>query len=192
MTQGCVVWLTGLSGAGKSALAAALLPALGARDVSAEVIDGRDARRKLGEGLGFSKEDRDTLVRRTGFLAGLLAQHGVIVLVAATAPHREARDAVRAAAPNFLEVFVRSPIENLLVSDEKGLYRRALTGTIDQFPGVSEVYEAPLAPDVVVDREYHTLEDGVARVLQALEVHGHIAAAANRRALRCRSPLVPA
>jgi adenylyl-sulfate kinase len=192
MAQGCVVWLTGLSGAGKSALATAVLPALAARDVPAELIDGRDARRMFGEGLGYTREDREALVRRTGFLAGRLARHGVVVLAALTSPHRAAREAARPSAPDFLEVFVRCPIEVLLVRDEKGLYRRALSGEIDHFPGVSEVYEAPPAPDVVVDREYHTLEDGVSRILQALERRGSIPQVTNRRVLRCMPQLVTA
>jgi adenylylsulfate kinase len=192
MAQGCIVWLTGLSGAGKSSLAAALRSALEARGAPVEVIDGHDARRTLGEGLGFSREDRETLVRRTGFLAGRLAEHGVVVLAAVTSPHGAARGAVRASVPDFVEVFVRAPIEDLLVRDEKGLYRRALSGAIGDFPGVSEVYEAPPAPDVIVDREYHSVEDGVTRVLTALERRGYVSQVAQRRTPRCLPQLVPA
>lgn len=174
MMRGAVVWLTGLSGAGKTTLATAVLAALQARQVAAHIIDGGSARRTLGGELGYGKDDRDLLVRRIGFLAGLLAEHGVVVLVAVTAPYRAARDAVRAAVPNYLEVFVRCPIEELMVRDEKGLYRQALSGAINHLPGATEVYEAPFDPDVVVDREYHSVQAGVTHILAALERRGHL------------------
>ncbi|WP_407571350.1 adenylyl-sulfate kinase [Deinococcus altitudinis] len=143
---GRVIWFTGLSGAGKSTLASALYERLSAQGVAAELLDGDAVRENLSKGLGFSKADRDTNVRRIAFVAGLLARHGVTVLVSAISPYRDTRDAVLAELPNASEVFVDAPLTVVTERDVKGLYLKAIAGEIAHFTGVSDPYEAPLTP----------------------------------------------
>src|SRR5262249_8792759 len=149
-----VVWLTGLSGAGKTTLAGALKKEIEAAGRRVETLDGDEVRENLSRGLGFSKEDRDTNVKRIGFVARLLARHGVIVLASAISPYRQSRDDVResieAGGFGFVEVFVRAPLSVLVERDVKGLYKKALAGEIKNFTGVSDPYEDPLSPEVVV------------------------------------------
>jgi adenylylsulfate kinase len=176
MRQGFVVWLTGLSGSGKSALAEGLAPALRERGLPVEVLDGAVIRARMSPQLGYSRQERETNVRRLGFLAQMLTRNGIAVIVAANSPHRAAREHVRAEIGDFVEVFVRCPIEELICSDSTGLYRQALHGEIADLPGVNDVYEPPLNPEVVVDREYHSLDDGIARIVAALESRGYLEA----------------
>ncbi len=145
---GRVVWFTGLSGAGKSTLASALYERLTAQGERVELLDGDAVRENLSKGLGFSREDRDTNVRRIAFVAGLLARHGVTVLVSAISPYRGTRDAVLAELPDTTEVFVDAPLEVVTGRDVKGLYLKAIAGEIAHFTGVSDPYEAPLSPDL--------------------------------------------
>src|SRR5919205_1128830 len=132
--RGFVLWLTGLSGAGKTTLAGVLTPELRARGVRVEVLDGDEVRTNLSKGLGFSKEDRDTNIRRIGYVARLLSRNGVIAITAAISPYREIRDEVRATAASdnvpFVEVFANATIEALTARDVKGLYKKALAGEI--------------------------------------------------------------
>src|SRR6266511_3889257 len=127
---GFVLWLTGLSGAGKSTVAAKLAPALAERGHRVELLDGDEVRTNLCQGLGFSREDRDTNIARIGYVAGKLAKHGVAVLVAAISPYRQARDLVRAEVDNFVEVHVAAPVSTCAERDVKGLYAKALSGEI--------------------------------------------------------------
>lgn len=174
--DGVTVWLTGLSGAGKSTIAATLAQRLRERGRPVEVLDGDIVRENLSKGLGFSKEDRDTNIRRIGFVAQLLTRNGVIVLVAAISPYRAVRDEVRAMIGKFVEVHVTCDIETLVERDVKGLYRRALSGEIANFTGVSDPYEAPSTPEVVIDTGTgETVDASVERVLRALEGCGHLA-----------------
>jgi ATP sulfurylase/adenylyl-sulfate kinase len=173
---GFVVWLTGLSGAGKSTIAQLLQAELAERGRSAEVLDGDEVRLHLSKGLGFSKEDRDTNIRRIGFVARLLARNGGIAITAAISPYREVRDEVRAQTVNFVEVYVRCSLEELVRRDVKGLYRKAMAGEIANFTGVSDPYEEPLAPEVLVDSEHQTPDESVDAVLQHLERRGLISA----------------
>lgn len=170
--RGVTVWFTGLSGAGKSTLAQALAASLRDRGMGVEVLDGDVVRENLSKGLGFSKEDRDTNIRRIGFVAELLTRNGVVVLVAAISPYREVRDEVRERIGRFIEVYVRCPIDVLAERDVKGLYKRALAGEIDNFTGVSDPYEEPESPDVVVDSSTEGVEASVARVLAAIDATG--------------------
>ena len=169
MNAGLTVWLTGLSGAGKSTIATAVAEELRGRGAAVEVLDGDVIRTNLSKGLGFSKEDRDTNIRRIGFVAELLTRNGVVVLVAAISPYRAVRDEVRDRIGNFLEVYVHCPVDVLTERDTKGLYRRALSGEIAHFTGVSDPYEAPEAADVVVESGVETVEESVALVLAAVE-----------------------
>jgi adenylyl-sulfate kinase len=166
---GFVLWLTGLSGAGKSTIAAKLGPALAERGHRVELLDGDEVRTNLCQGLGFSREDRDTNIARIGYVAGKLAKHGVAVLVAAISPYRQARDLVRAEVDNFVEVHVAAPVQTCAERDVKGLYAKALSGEIKQFTGVSDPYEPPLAPEIVLHTEAETVDESVEQVLAWLE-----------------------
>jgi adenylylsulfate kinase len=166
---GFVLWLTGLSGAGKSTIAAKLGPALAERGHRVELLDGDEVRTNLCQGLGFSREDRDTNIARIGYVAGKLAKHGVAVLVAAISPYRQARDLVRAEVDNFVEVHVAAPVQTCAERDVKGLYAKALSGEIQQFTGVSDPYEPPLAPEIVLHTEAETVDESVEQVLAWLE-----------------------
>jgi adenylyl-sulfate kinase len=130
MSRGLVIWLTGLSGAGKSTIATRLEQELRLLGRNVTVLDGDEVRTHLSKGLGFSKEDRDTNIRRIGYVAGLVAAHGGVAITAAISPYREIRDEVRAATPGFVEVYVRCTIEELVRRDIKGLYEKALRGEI--------------------------------------------------------------
>jgi len=166
---GFVLWLTGLSGAGKSTVAAKLQPALAERGHRVELLDGDEVRTNLCQGLGFSREDRDTNIARIGYVAGKLAKHGVAVLVAAISPYRQARDQVRAEVDNFVEVHVAAPVQTCAERDVKGLYAKALSGEIKQFTGVSDPYEPPLAPEIVLHTEAETVDESVGQVIAWLE-----------------------
>ena len=153
MSNGFTVWFTGLSGSGKSTLADLLAPALRERGHKVEVLDGDVVRTNLSKGLGFSKEDRDTNIRRIGFVCDLLTRNGVVAISAAISPYRDIRDEVRGmVGDNFVEVFVQCPIDVLSERDVKGLYKKALAGEIQNFTGVSDPYEEPLSPEVVVQQ----------------------------------------
>jgi adenylylsulfate kinase len=168
---GFVLWLTGLSGAGKSTIAAKLGPALAERGHRVEVLDGDEVRTNLCQGLGFSRADRDTNIARIGYVAGKLSKHGVAVLVAAISPYREARDQVRAAVDNFVEVHVAAPVAACAERDVKGLYAKALAGEIKNFTGVSDPYEPPVRPEVVLHTEAESVDDSVHQVLAWLEAN---------------------
>jgi sulfate adenylyltransferase/3'-phosphoadenosine 5'-phosphosulfate synthase len=175
MAKGFVIWLTGLSGAGKSTIAGRLVQELGVLGRHVEVLDGDEVRTHLSKGLGFSKEDRDTNIRRIGFVAGLVARSGGVAITAAISPYREIRDEVRTKTPNFVEVYVRCSIEELTRRDVKGLYAKALAGEIAHFTGISDPYEEPLNPEIVVDSGRETVEESTERILDRLEVLGYIA-----------------
>src|SRR5882672_2471544 len=160
--KGFTLWLTGLSGAGKTTLAALLATELSARSVNTEVLDGDEVRTNLSKGLGFSKEDRDTNIRRIGYVCRLLSRNGVGAVSAAISPYRAVRDEVRQAIEGdgveFIEVFVKCPIAVLAERDVKGLYKKALAGEIKGFTGVSDPYEEPLAPDVLLETDQESIE----------------------------------
>ncbi len=171
---GFILWFTGLSGAGKSTLAEAARPEI-ERTMAVEILDGDEVRLHLSAGLGFSKADRDTHIRRIGFVARLLARHGVAVITAAISPYADVRDEVRQLAARdgipFVEVFIDASLEALVARDVKGLYRKALAGEIAHFTGVSDPYEPPRNPDLVIRTDCTTLDDSVALVLATLAEH---------------------
>jgi 3'-phosphoadenosine 5'-phosphosulfate synthase len=172
--SGFVIWLTGLSGAGKSTIAERLQRELAGLGRPAEVLDGDEVRTHLSAGLGFSKEDRDTNIRRIGYVARVLARNGGVAIGAAISPYREVRDELRSLTPGFFEVYVRCSLEELVRRDVKGLYAKALRGEIANFTGVSDPYEEPPHAEVTVDTERESVEASVDRILAALARRGHI------------------
>src|SRR5271168_4061789 len=180
MDQGFTLWFTGLSGAGKSTLANLAAEELRKRAHRVEILDGDEVRTNLSKGLGFSKEDRDINIRRIGYVCNLLARNGVIAISAAISPYREVRDEVRAMHGRFFEVFVKCPIPTLAERDVKGLYKKALAGEIKSFTGVSDPYEEPLKPELVVDSSTETVEQSLGKLLGRLEELKYINPGAKR------------
>ena len=175
MDKGFTLWFTGLSGAGKSTLAEMIAPELRRRGMKVELLDGDVVRTNLSKGLGFSKEDRDTNIRRIGFVADLLTRNGVVAITAAISPYRDVRDELRKQIGNFVEVYVQCPIDVLAERDVKDLYKKALAGEIKNFTGVSDPYEEPLKPEVVVNSDKETKEQSMATIIGWLEHLGYIA-----------------
>ncbi len=167
--KGMTLWFTGLSGSGKSTLAQYLMPKLRGMGNKVEILDGDEIRENLSKGLGFSKEDRDANIRRIGFVANLLARNGVIAITAAISPYREIRNEVRkkAQAP-FVEIFVRCPIDVLEDRDTKGLYKKARAGIIKNFTGISDPYEDPEHPEVLVETATESIEESAEKILSYL------------------------
>ncbi len=173
--DGFTLWFTGLSGAGKSTLAVAVARELEAQGRRVEILDGDEVRTHLSKGLGFSREDRDTNVRRIGYVARLLSRNGVIAITAAISPYREIRDEIRRAhEAAFVEVFVECPLDALVARDVKGLYAKALRNEIPHFTGVSDPYEPPLAPEVVVRSDREQVEESRSKILEWLQGRGLI------------------
>ena len=172
-SPGLVLWFTGMSGAGKSTLSAPIADKLRDAGHRVEVLDGDEVRTHLSKGLGFSREDRDTNVRRIGYVAELLARNGVVAITAAISPYREVRDEIRAKVERhgarFVEVHVDCPVEVLARRDVKGLYAKALRGEIPSFTGVSDPYEPPLRPEVTVRSDRESVDESIARVLAVVE-----------------------
>src|SRR6478735_6405225 len=176
MAKGFTLWFTGMSGAGKSTLSAPVTERLRAAGLRVEILDGDEVRTNLSKGLGFSKEDRDTNIRRIGYVSRLLSRNGVGVIASAISPYREVRDEVRQSITSdgseFIEVYVRCPMEVLVERDVKGLYKKALAGEIKEFTGVSDPYEEPLDPEVIVKTDSESIEESANRIIAALEARG--------------------
>ena len=173
--KGVIVWLTGLSGAGKSTLSATLRDAiLPTRDV--HVLDGDEIRTYLSKDLSYSRADRETNARRIGFVARMLARHGIVAVVAAISPYASSRDEVQTLAREegleFVEVFVNAPLETLIGRDVKGLYQRALAGEVEHFTGISDPYEPPTAPALVVYTATESVQESTAKILKVLVDRG--------------------
>jgi bifunctional enzyme CysN/CysC len=168
-SDGLTVWFTGLSGAGKTTITQAVYEKLWAKGLKVEVLDGDVVRHQLSKDLGFSKEDRDENIRRIGFIARLLNRNGVIVLVSAISPYRAIRDEVRRTVGNFLEVYVNAPLQVCEQRDPKGHYRRARTGQLAHFTGVTDPYEPPLKPEVECRTDLENLSESAGMVIKAIE-----------------------
>jgi len=178
-TRGFTLWFTGLSGAGKSTLAQEVRTVLADRGCRVEILDGDEVRTNLSKGLGFSKEDRDTNIRRIGYVARLLSRNGIVAITAAISPYREIRDEVRGQhEAKFVEVYVECSIDELVRRDKKGLYAKALAGEIKNFTGISDPYEPPPAADVHVHSDRETVQESTAVIVRWLERQGLIADAA--------------
>ena len=174
MEEGFVVWFTGLSGSGKSTLASRLETALRKSGRRVEVLDGDVVRTNLSKGLGFSKEDRDTNIRRIGFVCKLLARNGVIAIAAAISPYRAVREELRHDIGNFVEVYVKCPLDVLTERDVKGLYAKAIRGEIENFTGVSDPYEEPLNADLVLETDREDEEESLSTLVATLEHMGYL------------------
>lgn len=172
--KGFTLWFTGLPSSGKSTLARRVEQVLLERGMNVEVLDGDEVRETFSKGLGFSKEDRDTNIRRIGFVAKLLSRNGTVAITAAISPYRETRDEMRKAIGRFVEVYVQCPIDVLKERDVKGLYKKALAGEIKHFTGVDDPYEAPAKPEVLIESDRESEEQSVAKIITTLEALGYI------------------
>ncbi|MBI3768599.1 MAG: adenylyl-sulfate kinase [Deltaproteobacteria bacterium] len=172
--KGCTVWLTGLSGSGKSTIAVDLEKRLWERGVRAYVLDGDNVRHGLNKNLGFSPADRTENIRRIGEVAKLFAEAGVVALTAFISPYRADRDQVRALMQpgDFIEVHVDCPVEVCEQRDVKGLYKKARAGEIKEFTGISAPYEAPLTPELTIRTSEQSVETSARQILQYLEEKG--------------------
>ena len=172
--KGFTLWFTGLSGSGKSVIADEVAKVLLHRNMNVERLDGDIVRKSLTKDLGFSKEDRDKNIERVTFVAKLLSRNGVATLVSFISPYREKREEARKVIDNFVEVYVKCPLEVLIERDVKGLYKKALNGEIEDFTGISDPYEEPEHPQIVVKTDKESVEESVAKVLTWLETNGYI------------------
>jgi len=174
LSTGFTLWFTGLSGAGKSTISQLVEQRLRERGLKVELLDGDVVRTNLSKGLGFSKEDRDENIRRIGFVCELLSRNGVATIAAFISPYRAIRDEVRGKIANFVEVYVECPLDTLIARDVKGLYKRALAGEVKNFTGVSDPYEVPVNPEVVVRTNEQTPEQSATAVVRKLEELGYL------------------
>jgi adenylylsulfate kinase len=173
-SSGFTCWLTGLSGAGKSTLGIEITKALEELSVPCEYLDGDVIRTNLSKGLGFSREDRNTNVARVGFVSGLLNKHGINTIVALISPYRDAREQLKLQIPNFIEIFVDTPLDVCIKRDIKGLYKKALAGEIADFTGISSPYEQPLNPDITLKTHKESVTQCVETVINYLQRQGKI------------------
>lgn len=163
------MWLTGMSGAGKTTISRLIDHRLKVYRAKVEVLDGDGVRAHLSDGLGFSKEDRDRNVRRIGFVCELLSRNDVIAITAAISPYRAVREEIRSRIPNFVEVYIECPLDVLIERDVKGLYRKALAGEILHFTGISDPYEPPISPEIIIHSAEETPEQSADRIWAILQ-----------------------
>ena len=180
MPKGFTLWFTGLSGSGKSTLAERVRDILLERGMKVEVLDGDEVRANLSKGLGFSKEDRDTNIRRIGWVCHLLTRNDVVAVAAAISPYRAIRDENRKLIGRFVEVYCQCDLDTLKGRDPKGLYEKALNGEIKNFTGVSDPYEAPEKAEVVVNTASEDIDASVNRIIATLEQLSYIPATDGR------------
>lgn len=174
MAQGFVVWLTGLPSSGKTTIATLVASKLRGQQLRVEILDGDEVRRSLSADLGFSPRDRQEHARRVIFLSKLLARNDVNVIVPLISPYRETRTFARCELAHFVEVYVKCPVEECIRRDVKGMYAKALRGDIPNFSGVSDPYEPPLSPEVVVETDRETPEESSQKILNTLEALKYI------------------
>jgi len=172
--KGFTLWFTGLPCSGKSTLARKVEETLLERGVNCEVLDGDEVRENLSKGLTFSKEDRDINIRRIGWVSMLLARNGAISIAAAISPYKAIRDEIREQHDRFVEVYVKAPVELLTERDVKGMYKKALAGEIKNFTGVSDPYEEPENPEILVETDKETVEESTHKIVRTLELMNYI------------------
>lgn len=174
MKEGFTVWFTGLSSSGKTTISRLVEAQLRARGFPVEVLDGDVVRQNLSQGLGFTKVDRDANIQRIAFVSKLLTRNGVVSLVAAISPYRQARELARKEIGSFVEVYVKCELETCIARDIKGLYKKAIQGSIPNFTGISDPYEEPLEPELVLHTDQQTPEESAAKVLRRLKELGYL------------------
>ncbi len=173
-TQGVTLWFTGLPCSGKSTVSELVLERLRRAAAKVELLDGDTVRQGLSRGLGFSRQDRDENIRRIGFVCNLLTRNGVIAIAAAVSPYRAVRDEVRTLIGSFVEIYVNCPLEVCMQRDVKGMYRRAFAGEIAHFTGVSDPYEEPLHPDLILYTNKETPEESARKAIDLLVTKGYV------------------
>jgi len=174
MEKGCVIWLTGIPGAGKTTIARKLASILRSKGHKVEVLDGDEVRKWLSPEAGFTREDRERHLRRVMYVSHLLARNGVIVIAAFVSPYRKIREEARKLIGDFIEVYVKCSLETAIKRDPKGLYKRALKGEIKHFTGIDDPYEEPENPEIVIDTEKETIDESVNKLLRKLIEFGYI------------------
>ncbi|MDP8889000.1 MAG: adenylyl-sulfate kinase [Thermoproteota archaeon] len=174
MARGFVVWLTGLSGGGKTTIARTIEDALKSMNRSVVVLDGDEIRRHLSPDLGFSRRDREMNVERVAYLSHILSRSGIITIVALISPFRTSRDYARKLIGEFVEVWVKCSLETCKKRDPKGLYGKVMMGEITDFTGIDQNYEIPLNPETIVDTDKETPLQCSQRILQKLKDLGYL------------------
>jgi adenylyl-sulfate kinase len=167
--KGVILWLTGLSGAGKTTIAKGIECELKARNCLVEVLDGDEIRSHISKELGFTREDREINIRRIGYVANLLSRNGIVAIVAAISPYRVIRDEIRMNSEHFIEVYVDTPLEVCEARDVKGLYAKARSGKIKNFTGVEDGYEPPIYPEIICRTTKETIEECIDKIIAELE-----------------------
>lgn len=170
--KGYVLWFTGPPGAGKTTLAERLKTILNNNGTVVEILDGDEIRKGLSKDLGFSKEDREKHNERVMFVAKLLSRNGIVTLVPLISPYRAVRERARKEIPNFIEIYIKCPLDVLIKRDPKGLYKKALAGEITNLTGLQDTYEEPLSPEIVIDTNAKTIEESVNTILEFLGARG--------------------
>ena len=174
MPKGFTIWFTGLPCSGKTTVSELVAQYIRNRGRNVEILDGDVVRTHLSKGLGFSKEDRDINIRRIGFVCQLLTRNGVATISAAVSPYREVRDHNRREIGNFVEVYAKCPLEVCMERDVKGMYKKALAGEIKEFTGISDPYEEPLNPEVILETDQETSQESARKVIARLEELGYL------------------
>ncbi|BAZ69772.1 MAG: adenylyl-sulfate kinase [Pelatocladus maniniholoensis HA4357-MV3] len=172
--KGLILWLTGLSGAGKTTIARGVECILKERDCLVEVLDGDEIRLYLSQELGFTKEDREINIRRIGYVANLLSRNGIVVIVAAISPYRAIRNEIRIMSENFIEIYVDTPLKVCEARDVKGLYAKARSGQIKNFTAIEDLYEAPINPEIICRTTKESIEECIDKVIAELERRDYI------------------
>jgi adenylyl-sulfate kinase len=172
--RGFCIWFTGLSGSGKTTISSLVAKELKKRGYKIEVLDGDEIRTNISKGLGFSKEDRDINIRRIGWVCEVLTRNNIIAIGAAISPYRAIREEIRKNIGKFVEVFCSCPLEVLIKRDAKGLYKKAIKGEIKNFTGISDPYEEPQKPEVILYTDTETPEQCVAKIMKTLESQGFL------------------
>jgi adenylylsulfate kinase len=172
--KGYTLWFTGLPSSGKSTLARMVETRLTQMGFHTEVLDGDEVRLRLSKGLGFSKEDRDENIRRISYVANIITRCGGVAITCAISPYREIRDEARKEIGRFVEIYVKCPIEECIKRDVKGLYKRAISGEIPNFTGISDPYEEPLRPEITLETNIETMNESVEKILRILKELGYI------------------
>ena len=174
LTKGVTVWMTGLPSSGKSTIGRLLERQLRKANLKVELLDGDVIRTNLSKGLSFSREDRDINIKRVGFVCQLLTRNGVIAIATVISPYREIRDYVRRMVGNFVEVYIKTSVQECEKRDVKGLYKQARAGQISGFTGIDDPYEEPLSPEVICETERETPEESVQKVINRLQELGYL------------------